>query len=329
MIFSNISNWFWDVVWPPATQDAAETKLDDTQAQLQTNKKRVGSSLNAQTPQTDTQYYDAQPRVDIEPLNSPEESQSTQISPLSHDPYCDLSVIGIGMTGLVLEMGKDRVVKIPKRYESEHYRDREEMEYVNEINQQTLQNEIQVFERLGNYKGIIPCFKTSQYGIELARAQGDLESYLETSPEPEDSLKVNWMLSLVETFSYVHSCKVFVDDIALRNILIWDGQLRLADFGQSVLLPLDIDIASANDNDLNVQIEILHLGWVLYSLASWKVHKYYFFNPENPDLCWPEPDSFPNVDDVLCGRIIVKCWHGEYASMDHVKDEAHQLLISL
>lgn len=267
--------------------------------------------------------------MDIEPSNTAEECHSTQISPLSHDPYLDLPVIGIGMTGLVLEMGEDRVVKIPKHYEPEHYHDREETEYVNEINQQTLRNEIQVFERLGNYKGIIPCFKTSQYGIEQARAQGDLESYLETSPEPEDLLKVDWMLSLLETFSHVHSRKVFVDDIALRNILILNGQLQLADFGQSVLLPLDIDIASANDNGLNVQIDILHLDWVLYSLASWKVHKYYFFNPENPDLRWPEPDSFPDVDDVLCGRIIVKCWRGEYASMDYVKDEAHQVLISL
>ncbi|KAK2809220.1 hypothetical protein FQN50_004056 [Emmonsiellopsis sp. PD_5] len=329
MIFSKIGAWFWDVIWPPATQDAAETKLDDTQAQLQTNKKRVGSSLDAQTPQTDPQYSDTKPQIDLEPSKCPEESQSTQISPLSHDPYLHLPVIGIGMTGLVLEMGKDRVVKIPKRYKPEHYHDREEMEYINEINRQTLQNEILVFERLGNYKGIIPCFKTSQYGIELARAQGDLESHLESTPEPEDLLKVDWMLSLVETFSHVHSCRVFVDDIALRNILIRDGQLQLADFGQSILLPLDIDIASANNNDLNVQIEILHFGWILYSLASWKVHKYYFFNPENPDLCWPKPDSFPSVGDVLWGRIILKCWHGEYASMDHVKDEAHQLLTKL
>lgn len=255
--------------------------------------------------------------------------KATQSSQLFDEPYRGCPIIGTGMTGFVLEIGEDRVVKIPKRYEPEQYHNREDMEYVNEMNQQILQNEIQVFERLGNFEGIIPCFKTSQYGIELARAQGDLESHLQNSPEPDDLLKVSWILSLLETFSNVHSRKVFVDDIALRNILILDGQLQLADFGQSVLLPLDIDITSANDNGLNVQVEILHLGWVLYSLASWKVHKYYFFNPENPDLRWPEPDSFPNADDVLCGRIIAKCWRGEYASMDCVKDDARHLLINL
>lgn len=95
---------------------------------------------------------------------------------MSHDPYLELPFIGIGMTGLILEMGKDRVVKKAKHYGPESYHDRTEMEYVNEINQQILQNEIQVFERLGRYKGIIPCFRASQYGIELARAQADLES---------------------------------------------------------------------------------------------------------------------------------------------------------
>lgn len=30
---------------------------------------------------------------------------------------------------------------------------------------------------------------------------------------------------------------------------------------------LNIDCTSVDENDLNVQIEILHLGWVLYSIA--------------------------------------------------------------
>ncbi|PTU25552.1 hypothetical protein P175DRAFT_0529110 [Aspergillus ochraceoroseus IBT 24754] len=76
---------------------------------------------------------------------------------------------------------------------------------------------------------VIPNYPVSQYGIELALAQGDLEFCLQTYPIPEreDSFKINWLLSLIETL-----CKVFVDDIALRNILILDEQLKLADFGQ-------------------------------------------------------------------------------------------------
>lgn len=137
-------------------------------------------------------------------------------------------------------------------------------------------------------------------------------------------MKLRWIASLIESFVYIHSCKVFVDDVALRNILVLNEELKVADFGQSILLPRDADMGSITENDLNAKIEILHLGWVIYSIAAWQVHKYYFCSAENPELCWPA--SFPDVEGVLCGSIIAKCWQGKYSSMDQLKDEAHLLL---
>lgn len=53
------------------------------------------------------------------------------------------------------------------------------MEYVNEINRKTLEHEINIYQRLGHYKWIIPSLQTSNYGIELAFAkQGNLEDYI-------------------------------------------------------------------------------------------------------------------------------------------------------
>lgn len=112
---------------------------------------------------------------------------------------------------------------------------------------------------------------------------------------------------------------LFMDDIALRNILVLDRELRLADFGQSILVPLDIDINSACENNLTAEMEMLHLGWILYSIASWRVHKYYFF--DSSDLSLPGPDSFPDVDGVLCVNVIRKCWRGEYTSMEDVQND--------
>lgn len=236
----------------------------------------------------------------------------------SNNPYAGFPIIGIGMTGIVLDMGDGRVVKTPKQYPPESYKNAGNAEYMNEIKQQTLQNEIKVFERLGHHKGIIHCFKVSEQGIELAAAESDLETYLETHPKPENSLKMSWMLGLIDAFSYTHSRKVFVDDIALRNILVLGGELKLADFGQSILLPLDIDINSASEN-LTAKIEVPHLGWIIYSIASWRVHRYYF--SDSSDLSWPGPDSFPDVDGVLCGNVIRKCWCGEYTSMEDVQND--------
>ncbi|RDW89988.1 uncharacterized protein DSM5745_01763 [Aspergillus mulundensis] len=162
------------------------------------------------------------------------------------DPYLNLPVIGTGMTGTIYDLGNGRVVKKAKQ---SHLRDPGDAEYMNEINRKTLENEAQIFQRLDGGQGTIPCFQVSPHGIELARAEDDLESYLETHPEREDSFKIRWMLSLIEALAYTHSCKVFVDDLALRNILVLEGQLKVADFGQSILLPLDADIASACEDD--------------------------------------------------------------------------------
>lgn len=120
---------------------------------------------------------------------------------------------------------------------------------------------------------------------------------------------------------------MFLDEIALRNILVVEDQLKLADFGQSILLPISADVNTICENDLTAVIEILHLGWVIYSVAVWQVHKYYFFDPEN--LHWPKLQALPKTDKLFCGRIIEKCWRGEYASMDALNEEAHSLLHSL
>lgn len=218
-------------------------------------------------------------------------------------------------------------MKKPKVYSLENLSDsdRSKMQYINDINRSTLVHEIQVYERLGDHKGIISCIGASEYGIELAYAkQGDLESYIEANPDLRQSVKIDWILSLTETLSYVHSRRVFVDEIALRNILVVDDHLKLADFGQSILLPITADVNTICENDLTAMIEILHLGWIIYSIAVWQVHKYYYFNPENSH--WPNPQSLPKTDDIFCGRIIEKCWRGEYASMDALHDEAHSLL---
>jgi serine/threonine protein kinase len=252
-------------------------------------------------------------------LPPPNPSQSH----LQADPYSGLSVIGIGMTGLILKLDENRVVKIAKVYPLDDYvgKARGDMEYINEINRETLQNERNIYDRLGNHKGIISCLKSSDYGIELDFAnQGDLETYIESTPDPPDSFKIEWILSLTDTLSYIHSRRVFVDEIALRNILVRDGQLKLADFGQSVLLPLTADIDTICENHLTAKTEILHIGWIIYSITVWRIHKYYFFDPKNSS------QDLPSTDHLFCGSIIEKCWNGEYVSMNVVNEEARALL---
>ncbi|ESZ90474.1 hypothetical protein SBOR_9146 [Sclerotinia borealis F-4128] len=195
-------------------------------------------------------------------------------------------------------------------------------ELSNSDNRDALKREKAIYERLGNYRGIIHCFKASDDGIELAFAkQGDLKWYIKKNIEPHQSLKTEWILSLIDTLSYIHSRRVFVDEIALRNILVSDEKLTVADFGQSMLLSMGADVDTICEQDLTAKIEILHLGWVIYSIAVWRVHDYYFFNPSKQ----PSQD-LSSLEGLFCGTIIQKCWSEQYVSMGALDKDARDLL---
>ncbi|KAI9798614.1 MAG: hypothetical protein M1825_005312 [Sarcosagium campestre] len=272
--------------------------------------------------------------ADPTPLPPPPSTQPTYVvaNPPRRrsNPYERTTLIGAGMTGLIHELDDDRVVKLPHTHGPESYPDHlEEMEYINNCRYETLDLEGRIYERLGPHPGIITCYKTSRHGIELAWAkEGDLERYIKiTAPAPDDALKVNWILSIIEALAYVHSRRVLIDEIALRNILVHDGRLRFVDFGQSYLLPMTADMDSVVENDLTVKIEILHLGWIIYSIADWQLHKYYYWSySEEEDPHWPRPEELPSVDHVFCGSIITKCWRGEYINVDALLQDARALL---
>ncbi|KAJ5437024.1 hypothetical protein N7445_007909 [Penicillium cf. griseofulvum] len=189
----------------------------------------------------------------------------------------------------------------------------------------SLRHEIQVHERLGNNEGIMPPTCPSEYrtGATFAK-KNNLEFYLATHPEPEESFKINWILSLTKTFSYVHSRRVFINQIYLSNILVIEDELKLTNFTESILLPPTAQMDTVCEDELTAKTEILQLGWIIYSIATWRVHNYRFFNRLNTS--WPTLESFPPTDDLFCGRIVGKCWREEYDSMDALNEEAHSLL---
>ncbi|KAK2799698.1 hypothetical protein FQN50_008398 [Emmonsiellopsis sp. PD_5] len=217
----------------------------------------------------------------------------------------------------VLRIAEDRVLKKPKIY-AEH--SNPDLAYSNFINREELRNEKAVYERLGTHDGIIRCFKALDGSIELAFAnQGDLKKYLQTNSSPSREFRASWIRSLVETFSYVHSCRVILQDVALRNILVHNNSLKLCDFGDSSLLPLNTDMQRFCESGTTPQVEILYVGCVLYSIAAWHEFKYDYFENER----FPEPEELPAMDGILFASIIRKCWTGGYASMEALSRDIH------
>ncbi|WEW60253.1 hypothetical protein PRK78_005738 [Emydomyces testavorans] len=231
-----------------------------------------------------------------------------------------LPLVGLGMSSLVFKLGDDRVLKIPKTYPEEG---NPNTAYTNETNINALANEANIYRRLGQHEGILQCFQITEHSIELAFAnQGDLMKYMEKNPQPTEKVRVEWIRCLADAFAYVHSQRVVVDDIHLGNILVHNNRLQLSDFNQSFLLPLDTNMEHFSANDTNSGIEILHLGCIFFSIATWSKFKYDYFEHK----CWPNPDELPNTDGILGGTIIRKCWTRGYSSMELLKKDVEALL---
>lgn len=253
------------------------------------------------------------------------------VASAASDPVCgtpypitfgdnSMPILGLGRFGCVFKSVEGRVVKKPKTYPEVNDPD---VACINEANVICFRNEANVYKRLGRHKGILQYFRISEYSIELAFAnQGDLFIYMRENSQPTEAIRFEWIRSLADTFAYVHSCRVVIEDINLKNILVHNNCLKLIDFGNSSLLPMDTDMEQFCVEDITPELEIFHLGCVFYSIAVWSEFEYNCFEHN----CLPKSGQLPNTDGIFGEVIITKCWTGGYASMEDLRKDVEALL---
>ncbi|KAL9123461.1 MAG: hypothetical protein Q9217_007098 [Psora testacea] len=232
--------------------------------------------------------------------------------------------LGTGTNSIILLYGS-RALKIPKIRDitTMPEANRDDQEYINYVNCKMLETEKAVYLRVGRCDGIAECINISEDGILLAfYKRGDLENYIKIEAEVDRSRKARWILILIKTLLHFHKSKVLVDDMALRNLLITnDLALKMIDFGQCNIFPMDTDINAVNENGMTAQADIFHLGCLIYSIVKWKIYEYDLFLHG-----WTRPllSDLPQTNQLFCGDIIRKCWSAEYSSMDQAYCETHK-----
>lgn len=230
-------------------------------------------------------------------------------------------LLGNGSHALIIRQGK-HALKIPKITVSEKLStdELEDEEYVNGIHRECLEVEKEVYRRAGDYTGIAKCIEISVRGILLELYdQGNLEEYIKYRPEISATRKRRWMYSLIQTLHHLHCLKVLVSDLALRNILL-DGQTRLKmiDFGEAAVFPIDANLETVNDGGMTSQVDIFQLGCLLYSIAAWTK-----FERDLACEGFPRPalSDMPSLDGVHFADLIRKCWSGQYVNMHQLYQE--------
>lgn len=110
---------------------------------------------------------------------------------------------------------------------------------------------------------------------------------------------------MARTLEYIHSHRVLVADIASRDFLLdSDLSLRLCDFSEASILPLDTDMASADDHGFSTRIDIGLLGAVMYEVVTGvkcAIDLFHDNHPTDGRAHWPERRLLPSTENVCLG----------------------------
>jgi serine/threonine protein kinase len=256
------------------------------------------------------------------------------------------AIVGLGRTGLVILHNKHNVLKIPMVYRNPNASPDQTLieDILAEQNCRSIENEKQVYKRLGHHDGIVNWIELSDDGIEMVYMRnGHLSRYLEAEVPPRHLIK-QWIPAIAKTVNYAHTRRIILGDIASRNVLLGDDMsVKLCDFTDSALMPLESDMSRAEDNGISIKTDIFQFGSLVYEILTRKPYHYDLFANEEvdrqrelnrgkdwkPRAEWPRAGDLPDTEHLALGQIILKCWTSGYYSMEEVCDDVERTIYML
>ncbi|EAW24606.1 putative protein kinase [Aspergillus fischeri NRRL 181] len=220
---------------------------------------------------------------------------------LDGQPIPDSEILGYGRSGVVM-LRNGLAVKTPLRHPWSTEDDVQ-------LNVEVIQREQEVYRRLnstgsgnGQIDGVVPCIGFSTKATQLAYMEnGDLRAYLEKN-KPSRALQMSWFRQMARTLEQIHDKRVLVADIATRNFLLdSDLSVKLCDFTEASVLPLDTVMELADDNGFSIQTDIGQLGAVMYEVVTGSKCDFDLFKDNAPDdgrAIWPQRTSLPSTNGL-------------------------------
>ena len=185
-----------------------------------------------------------------------------------------------------------------------------------------MENEKDVYLRLGYDDGLVHCINASEHGLELELMKtGSLAPYLELQ-QPAEYLISRCVLQMVKTLFHAHSNCGILATITSRNVLLHDKlSAKLCDFNDSAAMPRGSDISQAEQNGLSVQTDIFQVGSLMYEILERDPFKYDLLANEDAQVLrletgdqhwqvtviYPRPGLLPSTEHLQLGHIIRNC----------------------
>lgn len=257
------------------------------------------------------------------------------------------------MTGIVVQQG-DKALKKLRRYtitEDMSATRRDKLEWLIETSRWKIENEMQVYQHLGDHDGIIRASFKDNFDpanpiiVMPFMKNGDLQRYISRN-ELDEHLQVQWIRSLATTLAFCHRKHVLVADISSRNCLLAkDLSLKLCDFGESSIIQPHLNMTEVNDDGVSIQTDIAQFGSVVYEIMT----RINLSDPRRPRLHfvednkddeesegkstvvggdvkhnakgWPQAKELPSTENIRFGAIVQRCWLRDYNNIDEVSED--------
>jgi hypothetical protein len=108
-----------------------------------------------------------------------------------------------------------------------------------------------------------------------------------------------------------------------------DQSVKLSDFADSGLVPLDMNMEKAKDNGTSIRTGIFQFASLVFEILTGRPYKYDLLEIEpqgklkeatnwEPGATWPQLGNLPATEHLALGQIIRKCWTKKYQTMKEV-----------
>lgn len=178
------------------------------------------------------------------------------------------------------------------------------------------------------HPNILRCILLAPQGLFLERMETTLQARIENeAPGSSVSTQARWIRQVTSAIAWIEKLEYAHGDLRPANILLTaEDDIRLADFDASVRIGEKLLVASEPFCKLDKDFEPPYAGPVSeqFSLASC-IYTIRFGHLPHHELDTPDrikkliQNEFPaTAQDALFGDVTLKCWLGEYASLDAV-----------
>ncbi|RMZ79917.1 hypothetical protein DV738_g3041, partial [Chaetothyriales sp. CBS 135597] len=187
-------------------------------------------------------------------------------------------------------------------------------------------NEKAIYRRLGDHPGIIRCYNlaSDDPSIQMPLMKGDLRHHL-AGIRPGRATQLSWLLQLAHTLAYVHSRRVLICDIRLDNVVLDDNKsVKLIDFSESSLMPLDWDLNGCDDAGFSTFTDIGQFGALIFELTTGQrcsFDIYQDWKDVGDPTTWPRRETLPSTTGLWLGSIMEKCWTKGFLSAQDLEEE--------